>query len=52
MQRISRGKVDGAFEEVKTNMAAEEKAREGTGATPGNGPLETPNEGNGRLCRS
>ena len=52
MQRINGGNVHGAFEEVKTNVAAEEKAREGTGATGGNGPLETQNEAKGRLCRS
>ena len=45
-------KAQGAFEEVKTHGTAEEKAREGTGASGENRPLETQNKAKGRLWRS
>lgn len=45
-------KAHGAFEEVKTHGTAEEKAREGTGASVENGPPETQNKAKGRLWTS
>lgn len=48
-QRLYGRKVHGTSEEPR--KTAEEKAREGTGASGNNGPHEAPNGGKGRLCR-